>query len=67
MGGVIASSFVFYLLYIGKSLNIQYENVFEKRDKKSIGSISFGSPSFITNLTASVKMKEFTSYFFNKM
>ena len=65
MGGVIASSFVFYLLYIGKSLNIQYENVFEKRDKKSIGSISFGSPSFITNLTASVKMKEFTSYFFN--
>jgi len=65
MGGVIASSFVFYLLYIGKSINIKYENVFEKRDKKSIGSISFGSPSFITNLTASVKMKEFTSYFYN--
>ena len=65
MGGVIASSFVFYLLYIGKSINIKYDNVFEKRDKKSIGSISFGSPSFITNLTASVKMKEFTSYFYN--
>ena len=65
MGGVIASSLVFYLLYIGKSLGIKYENAFSKREKNCIGSITFGSPSFITNLTASVKMKEFTSYFFN--
>ena len=65
MGGVIASSLVFYLLYIGKSLGIKYDNAFLKREKNCIGSITFGSPSFITNLTASVKMKEFTSYFFN--
>ena len=65
MGGVIASSLVFYLLYIGKSLGIKYDNAFLKREKKCIGSITFGSPSFTTNLTASVKMKEFTSYFFN--
>ena len=65
MGGVIASSLVFYLLYMGKSIDRNYENALFKRDKKCIGAITFGSPAFLTNLTAAVKMKELTSYFFN--
>ena len=65
MGGVIASSLVFYLLYIGKTINKNFNNAFIKNEKNSLGVITFGSPSFITNLSASEEMKEFTSYFFN--
>ena len=58
-GGMIASSLAFYILYIGKN----YDNAFYKREKRSLGVVTFGSPSFISNLTVAVKMKEMTSYF----
>ena len=35
MGGVIASSLAFYIMYIGKSMNINYNNAFLKNEKKS--------------------------------
>ena len=65
MGGVIASSLAFYIMYIGGSMNIKYENAFLKYEEKSLGVVTFGSPSFLTNLSAGVKMKELTSYFYN--
>ena len=65
MGGVIASSLAFYILYIGISRNINYGNSFLKLEKNCIGVVTFGSPSFLTNLTAGYKMKELTPYFYN--
>ena len=65
MGGVIASSLVFYILYLGKLINANYGNALIKIEKKCLGVITFSSPSFLTNLTAAIKMKEFTSYFYN--
>ena len=65
MGGLIASSLAFYILYIGKKMNNQFGNTFLKKEKKSIGVVTFGSPSFLTNLTAGLKMKDMTSYFCN--
>ena len=68
MGGVIASSLAFYLLYFGKLKNKSYGNIFlENRENKenSIGVVTFGSPCFLTNLTVGIKMKELTSYFYH--
>ena len=58
-GGMIASSLAFYILYIWKN----YDNAVYKREKRCLGVVTFGSPSFISNLTVAVKMKEMTSYF----
>jgi len=65
MGGVIASSLAFYIMYIGQSMNINYENAFLKSGKKSIGTVTFGSSSFLNNLNAAVKMKKVASYFYH--
>ena len=65
MGGVIASSLAFYIILIGRSMDKYYGNSFLKKDKNCIGVVTFGSPSFLTNLTVGFKMKEFTSYFYN--
>ena len=68
MGGVIASSLGFYILNIGKSLNKIYGNTFlkkEKNEQKNIGIVSFGSPSFLSDMTVAIKMQEFTSYFYH--
>ena len=67
MGGVIASSLAFYVFYIGKLLNIDinFGNAFKKREKNCIGVVTFGSPSFLNNLAAGIKMKEFAPYFIN--
>ena len=62
-GGMIASSLAFYILYIGKKIGKNYNNVFNKREKGSLGVVTFGSPSFLSNLTGAVKMKEKASYF----
>ena len=62
MGGVIASSLAFYILYKGKLMNKDYGNAFITKEKNCIGVVTFGSSSFLTNLTAGYKMKEFTSY-----
>ena len=67
-GGVIASSLAFYILYIAKGINKIYGNTFLRQDnnsKNNIGVVTFGSPSFLTNLNAAVEMKEFTTYFYN--
>ena len=50
MGGVIASSLVFYILYLGKLINVNYGNALKKIEKKCLGVITFSSPSFLTNL-----------------
>ena len=68
LGGVIASSLAFYILYIAKGINKIYGNTFLRQDnnsKNNIGVVTFGSPSFLTNLNAAVEMKEFTTYFYN--
>ena len=65
MGGIIASSLAFYIMLIGKSLDKYYGNSFSKKEKNCIGVVTFGSPSFLTNLTAGNKMKDYTSYFYN--
>lgn len=65
MGGVIASSLAFYMMYIGKSMNKKFGNAFLKEKKNSIGVVTFGSPSFLSNLTDAEKMKNFTSYFYH--
>ena len=68
MGGVIASSLGFYILNIGKSMNKIYGNTFlkkEKNEQKNIGIVSFGSPSFLSDMTVAIKMQEFTSYFYH--
>ena len=65
MGGVIASSLAFYILYQGKLMNINYDNSFLKREKNCISIVTFSSPSFLTNLTAAIKMEGLASYFYN--
>jgi len=65
MGGVIASSLVFYIMYIGKLMDNNFGNALQKTERNCIGVITFGSPSFLNNLTAAVKMKELTQYFYN--
>lgn len=65
MGGVISSSLAFYILYIGQSKNINYGNAFEKKEKNCFGVVTFGSPSFLTNMVAAVKMIKFTTYFYH--
>ena len=49
MGGVIASSLAFYMMYIGKSMSKKFGNAFLKEKKNSIGVVTFGSPSFLSN------------------
>ena len=73
MGGVIASSLAFYILYLEKVINkaeeLKYGNTFEKQgsegENNNIGVVTFGSPSFLTNLTAGIKMQNYTNYFYN--
>ena len=65
MGGVIASSLAYYIMYIGQTKNIDYGNSFSLMDNNSIGVVTFGSPSFLTNLYSGYKMKELASYFYN--
>ena len=66
MGGVIASSLAFYILYIGKMLyNKKYGNSFKEREKNCIGVVTFGSPTFLNNMTVAMKMKDFTDYFYH--
>ena len=68
LGGVIASSLAFYILYIGKSINKIFGNTFLREDnnsKNNIGVVTFGSPSFLTNLYVAVEMKEITTYFYH--
>ena len=65
MGGVIASSLAFYIIYIGKSKNINYGNAFIKKENNCLGVVTFGSPSFLTNMAVGDKMKEFTPYFYH--
>ena len=65
MGGVIASSLVFYIIYIGKTMNINYGNALIKSEKKNIGVVTFGSPSFLANLAVGVKMEKLSSYFYH--
>ena len=52
-------------MLIGQSLDKNYGNSFSKKEKNCIGVVTFGSPSFLTNLTAGYKMKAYTSYFYN--
>ena len=68
MGGVIASSLAFYILFLGKLIDNNYNiynNIFKGVKQKSIGVVTFGSPSFLYNLNIGNKMKEFVSYFIN--
>ena len=65
MGGVIASSLAFYIMHIGKSMNINYGNTFLKGEKKSLGVVTFGSPSFLTSLYVAIKMKDLSPYFYH--
>ena len=65
MGGVIASSLAFYILYIGKTLKKKYGNIFEEKERNCIGVVTFGSPSFLNNLADAIYMMGFTSYFYN--
>ena len=65
MGGIIAASLAFYILYLGKSLNKNYGNALDKFNKNNIGVITFGSPAFLTNLAAGLEMNEVTNYFYH--
>ena len=65
LGGAIASSLAFYIMHIGKSMNINYGNTFLKKGKKSLGVVTFGSPAFLTNLDVSIKMKDLSSHFYH--
>ena len=65
MGGVIASSLAFYILYFGKQFNYNYDNTFLKKKKNCLGVVTFGSPSFLTNLTIGKENKGLTSYFYH--
>ena len=66
MGGIIASSLAFYLLYFSnKSFNMNYGNAFKIKKEKCLGVVTFGSPSFLTNSTAGSEMKKLTSYFYH--
>ena len=63
MGGTIASSLAFYIVCIGKEIN--YGNSFINNEKNCIGVVTFGSPSFLTNLQAADINKDITPYFYN--
>ena len=65
MGGVIASSLAFYIIFLGLTKNINYGNAFLKCEQNCIGVVTFGSPTFLTNLTAGYKMREKTPYFYH--
>ena len=65
MGGVIASSLAFYLLYYGNSFEKNYGNAFLKEREKCLGVVTFGAPSFLTNLTIGKEKKELTDYFYH--
>ena len=65
MGGTIASSLAFYIMLIGKTKNIIYGNSFLKKEKNCIGVVTFGSPSFLTNLAAGFDMKDCIPFFCN--
>ena len=67
MGGVIASSLAFYIMYVAKikKLEINYGNPFIKQEANCIGVVTFASPIFLNNLTVGLKMKEFAPYFIN--
>ena len=65
MGGVIASSLAFYIMYIGKKMNFIYGNAFEKSDINSLGVVTFGSPVFLSNISIAFEMKSLSSFFYN--
>ena len=65
MGGVIASSLAFYLLYYGNSFEKNYGNAFLKEREKCLGVVTFGAPSFLTNLTIGKEKEELTDYFYH--
>ena len=65
MGGVIASSLLFYIMYIGKTMNINYGNAFIISEKKNVGVVTFGSSSFLSKLDVAVKMRQLSSYFYH--
>ena len=65
MGGMIASSLAFYIMYIGKAINKHFDNAFLKNSKKSIGVVTFGSPTFLNNLSVGYKMKKLAPYFYH--
>ena len=68
MGGIIASSLAFYILFFEKLINKNgnnYNNAFKRLGKKSMGVVTFGSPSFLFNLSIGYEMEKFVSYFIN--
>lgn len=65
MGGVIASSLAFYIMHIGKKMNINYGNTFIKSEKNSLGVVTFGSPSFLTSLDKAIEMSSLSPYFYH--
>ena len=67
MGGIIASTLAFCILYTGKLYNkdINFGNSFLKNEKNCIGVITFGSPSFLFNKEVGIEMIGFSSYFCN--
>ena len=68
MGGIIASSLAFYILFFEKLINKNgnnYNNAFKRLGKKSMGVVTFGSPSFLFNLSIVYEMEKFVSYFIN--
>ena len=65
MGGMIASSLAFYIMYIGKAMKKNFGNAFLKNCNNSIGVVTFGSPTFLNNLTVGFKMKELAPYFYH--
>ena len=68
MGGVIASSLAFYILYITNMLkfwNINCGNAFFKREKKCLGVVTFGSPCFLKDINAAIDMKNLSYYFYH--
>ena len=64
MGGIIASSLAFYILFFEKLIN-KNKNAFKGLEKKSLGVVTFGSPSFLFNVNIGYQMEEFVSYFIN--
>ena len=66
IGGAIASSLAFYLLYLRKLFKKEnYKNSFLKNEKNCIGVVTFGSPSFLNKLSNAIYMMEFIPYFYN--
>ena len=65
MGGVIASSLAFYILLIGRLKNNKFGNAFINKEKNCLGVVTFGSPSFLSNMAVADKMKEFIPYFYH--